>query len=42
MELMKQVFSKENMYAAYKAVWQNQGSAAGSGNCRTSDGVPAP
>ena len=27
MELMEQVFSKENMYAAYKAVWQNQGSA---------------
>ena len=27
MELMKQVFSKENIYAAYKAVWQNQGSA---------------
>lgn len=27
MELLKQVFSKENMHLAYRAVWKNQGSA---------------
>ncbi len=27
MNLTKQVFSKENMHVAYKAVWRNHGSA---------------